>query len=226
MPEVYGVTFGDKHSYLDWGIYWNGKSNTPPTPLKSLIQVPFKNGVLDATRALTDKIIYGSRTMTLDFMVGDNLRTWPELYSEIIGSIHGRSMQITLDTDPDYYWEAYTVEVGAPTEEEGLGKFTVTCECFPYKMKKTLTKKTITVNGAGKTLVCQNSRMEVNPTFVTTANVQVVWVNKYGTTVTIAMSAGTHTYDNIEFSQGNNLLTFNKLSSNANVTVLYREGEL
>ena len=68
--------------------------------------------------------------------------------------------------------------------------------------------------------------MEVNPTFVTNAEVQLVWVNKYGTTVTIAMSAGTHTYSNIEFLEGENTIKFNKLSSNATVVVSYREGEL
>ena len=226
MPDIYGVTFGDKHSYRDWGVFWNGQSNTPPTPQRTFVNVPFRNGTLDVTIALTDKIMYNSRTLTLDFMVGDNDLSWPELYSMILADIQGKALHITLDTDPDFYWDAYNCTVGAPTAESGLGKFTVTCECFPYKLKHALTQETITVNSTNITKVFHNSRMEVNPTFVTSAEVQLVWVNKYGTTVTIAMGAGTHTYSNIEFLEGDNTLKFNKLSNDATVVVSYREGEL
>lgn len=227
MRDIYGVTFGNKHSFYDWGIYWNGQSNTPPTPQKTFVKVPFRNGLLDVTSALTDKIFFEKRTLTLDFIFDDiGKRTWPELRSEILGDIHGKTMHVTLDTDPDYYWDAYSCELGAPSDENGLEKFTVTCECFPYKLRKALTTRNILVNGSGIIHKFINSRMEVNPTFVTDAEVQMIWTDKYGSTVTVAMGAGTHTYSNIEFLEGENILRFNKLSSNANVTISYREGEL
>lgn len=223
---MYGVTFGNNHSYNDWGIYWNGYSEGSPEPQRLLFEVPYRNGKLDATKALTDKIFYKSRVVSFDFIVYENERTWPEVRAMITGAIHGQTLHIIMDTDPDYYWEAYNCTISEYSNEEEFMKFTVECECFPYKLKNNLTKRVITVTGANQILNCLNSRMEVNPTFFTDKEVQVKFVSKDGTISTIAMSPGKHTYDNIEFLEGNNVLTFNKLSNNAVVEVSYREGEL
>lgn len=223
-----GVKFGNKHSYDDWGIYYDGKKSgiEPPEVQKSLIEVPFRNGLLDATPALTDKIFYKNRKLNLAFLSGDNVLSWPELCSTILKDVHGRSMHIILDTDPDYYWDAVTCEVGEPKTEDYIGSFEITCDCFPYKLKNKLTTKTITVNGANIQQTFHNGRMEVNPTFTTDVEVQVKWTAKDGSLLTISISPGTHTFDNIEFTEGYNVLTFNKISSNATVEVSYREGEL
>ena len=226
MERMYGVTFGNKHSYNDWGIYWNGYSEDSPEPQRVLVEVPYRNGLLDVTRALTDKIFYKSRKVSFDFIVFENDRTWPEVRAMIQGAIHGQSLHVILDTDPDYYWDAYNCTISTPSPDGEMLNFSIECECFPYKLKNTITTRTITVTGAEQTLNCVSSRMEVNPTFVTNQEVQVIFVNSDGTRVTIAMSAGTHTYDDIEFREGNNVLTFNKLSNNATVEVLYQEGEL
>lgn len=226
MERMYGVTFGNKHSYNDWGIYWNGYSEDSPEPQRLLFEVPYRNGLLDATRALTDKIFYKSRKINFDFIVYDNNRTWPEIRSLILGDVHGRSLHVTLDTDLDYYWDAYNCTISTPSAEEEFLKFSIECECFPYKLKKQVTEKTILVNDTDKVLICPNSRMEVNPTFLTDVEVQVKYTTPSGTLLTLAMGPGTHTFDNIEFVRGANTLVFNKITNNATVKVSYQEGEL
>ena len=226
MERMYGVTFGDKHSYNDWGVYWNGYSEDSPEPQRLLFEVPYRNGLLDATAALTNKIFYKARKLTFDFIVYDNDRSWPEVRAMILGDIHGRSFHVILDTDPEWYWDVYNCTISTPNADGEFLRFSVECNCFPYKMKNTLTNREIVVNSTGMTLTCPNSRMEVNPTFTTDHDVQVLFENADGTSVTIVMNTGTHTYDNIEFIKGNNVLTFNKLTDNATVQVSYREGEL
>lgn len=226
MERMYGVTFGDKHSYDDWGIYWNGYSEGSPEPQRLLFEVPYKNGLLDATQALTDKIFYKSRTVSFDFIVHENNKTWPEVRSMVNSDVHGKHLHVTMDTDSDYYWDAYKCTVGNYSNEEEFMKFNIECECFPYKLKKDITTRSVEVTGQGITLTCPNSDMQVNPTFVTDQDVQVVFTDYKGTIVTIAMNAGSHTLDNIEFWKGDNVLTFNKMSNNASVTVSYREGSL
>ena len=211
MERMYGVTFGDKHSFNDWGIYWNGYSEDSPEPQRSSFEIPYKNGMLDATTALTDKIFYKSRKITFDFIVYENDLSWPEVQAMVLGDVHGKSLHVITDTDPDWYWDAYNCVVGTPSQEEEFLKFSIECECYPYKLKNELTEKQIVVTGSGQTLVCPNSRMEVNPTFVTEKEVQVQFTNTHGTQVSIAMSAGTHTYKNIEFVKGDNVLTFNNI---------------
>lgn len=226
MERIYGVTFGDKHSYHDWGVYWNGYSEDSPEPQRLLLEVPFKDGLLDATSALTSKRRYKSRKLTFDFIVHENSKTWPEVRAMIQNDIHGQALNIVLDTDPDFYWQAYNCLVGTPSAEEEFLKFNVECECYPYKLRNEETVKTVTVDGSNIQLTCPNLYMPVNPTFTTTQDVQVLFTNADGSRVVIAMSTGSHKFDNIEFAKGDNVLTFNKQTVNANVTVTYREGEL
>ena len=226
MERMYGVTFGDKHSFNDWGIYWNGCSKDSPEPQRLLFEVPYRNGLLDATRGLTDKIFFKPRNITFDFIVYDNDLSWAEVRAMILGDIHGRSLHIVTDTDPDWYWDAYNCVIGTPSSEEEFLKFSIECECFPYKLKNELTEKQITVTGTGQTLVCPNSRMEVNPTFITNQEVQVQFTDIHGTQTSITVPVGRHIYDNIEFTEGDNVLTFNKIETDTPVIVTYREGEL
>lgn len=227
MPLEYpGITFGDKHSFIDWGVYWNGATYDPPSPQKTLISVPYKHGKLNVTKALTDKIFYDSRKISFDFEVYDHTLTWPEIRAMILGDIHGIECKIIVDTDPDFYWTAYNCEVSSPEAEEDVLKFSIECECFPYKLRTTESRRTVLVNGQGITTVFDNGRMEVNPVFVTDQEVQMIFTANDGSTYTIAMSAGTHMYDEIEFVKGENALTFNKLTNDATVQISFRQGEL
>lgn len=225
MPE-YGVTFGSVHSYRDWGVSWNGQSNTPPESMRALVEVPYRNGVLDVTGALTNKIFYKTRTLTLEFIADGNTISWPKLRSKILSDIHGRALHVTLDSDPDFYWDAYHCEVSDFNAEEGLLSFSVECEVFPYKLKQNLTSQTFIISDVNVSKVFSNSRMEVNPTIFNAQEVQVKFTDSSGTISTIVMSPGTHVFDNIEFVKGDNTLIFSKVSANASVTVSYREGEL
>lgn len=223
------VRFGDVFSFDDLKLYYDeqGSSKDTPTPQKTLIKVPYRNGLLNATPALTDKVFYENRKISLHFLASyfDVVR-YEDLCSKVNNAIHGQSFDLVLYTDPDYYWTVYDAVVGQPSQNDGIVSFTIDLDCYPYKLKRNMTTKTITVNGTGIVEEFQNGRMEVNPTFVTDQEVQVQWTGRDGTLVTIAMSAGTHTYDNIEFYEGRNLLTFNKISANATVEVSYREGDL
>lgn len=225
IPEV---TFGTIRSYTDWGVFWNGMTKEPPKAQKSLIKVPFRHGLLNVTKALTDKIFYENRKISFHFEIVDmHEETWSELYSRIMDDVHGQEMHVVTDTDPDYYWETYDIAVSQPSMEEGIGSFDIECDCFPYKMKSYLTTQTVEVTGQGVEAIFVNGgRMEVNPTFTATADVQMIFTKPDGSTATIAMSAGTHTFDAIEFIRGENSITFNKLSSNSSVEVSYREGDL
>lgn len=221
-----GVTFGTKHSFTDWGVYWNGTHIESPEPQTALIEVPFRNGLLDMTKSLTDKIFYKNRTIKFDFVVGDNSLSWSDLCSKILSDIHGQGLHVVLDTDPAWYWEAYTCTVDEPETEEGIGTFTIECNCAPYKRKNVLTSVEVSVYGHDIEETFTNSRMEVNPTFVTDQAVEVQWTPEGGQTITKIMQPGTHVYDDIEFKYGDNTLLFDFIEEYATVVVSYREGSL
>lgn len=227
---VPGVTFGTIHSYNDWGVYWNGWSESSPEPQKNLVSVPYKHGTLDVTKALTDKIFYKSRKITIEFISDRYDISWSRLKSKVYGDVHGKSMYIYKDTDPDYYWDCTLCTVSQVEEdsENGFLRFTIECDVFPYKFKREETTKTIAVTSENSTVseVFLNSRMEVNPTFTATQEVELRWTDKDGGQVTIVMSAGVHTYDVIEFYEGENTIIVKRRSQDASLTVSYREGDL
>lgn len=229
MHEIYGVTFGTKHSFTDWGIYLDGEScsNELPEPRRLFIDVANRNGLLDATKALSDRIFYESRKITFAFKVDYAGRPLHDLYSTVARDVHGQSMHITEDTDPDYYWDAYNCVMSKDSSKDGIGSIDIECECFPYKLKKNITTIVATVNGSNVRVICPNGRMEVTPTITVDDTVTLVYVNEYGKSITKTLNSGTDYYfDDMIFVEGNNTLTFSKGDRNANVTIAYREGEL
>lgn len=106
----YGVQFGDFHSYKDWGLYLNEPPEiSPPEPQTYYVDVPGRNGALDLTETLTGGVAYNDRTIGFKFLTVRPRSEWPALYHEILNDIHGKSMQIVLDEDPDYYYEGRAV---------------------------------------------------------------------------------------------------------------------
>ena len=51
-----GVTFGDKHSFDDFGIYLTSKTINPPEPQTNTISVPLRDGSIDLTESLTKRL--------------------------------------------------------------------------------------------------------------------------------------------------------------------------
>ena len=229
MHVIYGVTFGSKHSFNDWGIYLDGNksSKEEPEPRRLFIDVPYRNGLLDATRALSDRIFYKTRKITFAFKVAYEGVPLHDLYSRVARDVHGLSMHITEDTDPDYYWDAYNCVMSHSNSDDGIGSISIECECYPYKLKTDVTTIEATINDENVQVVCPNSRMEVTPEIVTDDQVTLSYVNEYGTTVTETLNTGTtYKFDDMIFGPGNNVLTFSMGDRNANVTITYREGEL
>lgn len=224
--EVYGVTFGNKHSYDDWGIYLADNTKDLPAPRRVTVDVPFRNGILDVTSALSNRIFYENRQLSFDFIVADNDRPWPVLLSEITGDIHGQSLDVITDMDPDWYWHAYNCTLEPPDRNDDLYMLTITCDCYPYKMEVNPTEYKISVDSSGRTIMCPNNRMEVSPTIHTTADVRLTYTNEYGTSKTVTLDTGNNVVDDLLFFQGYNRLDFARVNSNATVTITYRQGAL
>lgn len=224
--EVYGVTFGDKHSYDDWGIYLADNKKDFPAPRRVTVDVPFRNGLLDVTSSLSRRVFYESRQLSFDFIVANNDRPWSVLQSEISGDIHGQSLHIVTDMDPDWYWLAYNCILETPDREDDLYKFTITCECYPYKMQIRPTEYEISVGSDGRSIICPNNRMEVIPTINTTANVRVAYTNEYGESKIALLDEGDNVIDDLLLFQGDNRLDFTRVDNDATVTITYRQGAL
>lgn len=128
-----GVTFGTKHSYRTWGLMLkHDPVFEAPKPKFKLIEVPGSDVVIDLTEKLTGKVHYGLRQGRFEFVVIGGRQEWPAVYSALMNEVHGRSMQIVLDNDPNFYYTG-RVAVDEYGSDEASATIVVTANVEPYK---------------------------------------------------------------------------------------------
>lgn len=128
-----GVTFGNKNSLRDWGIYLkNRPSISPPEPKTSYIEIAGRDGDIDASESLTGYMNYKDRDIEMEFTIIDPREFWSEKYSEIMDYMHGRKMRIIMDEAPDYYYEG-RITVGTWDSERKKSTLPISAKVYPYK---------------------------------------------------------------------------------------------
>lgn len=207
-----GITFGNKHSWDDWGVILENTQIAPPVPKRYTVSVAGRNGLLDLTPELTPSVRFEARTLTFSFRVkaGD----WSTLMSTIYGDVHGRTLDVTSDWDSDWHWHG-CVTVDSFESEERTGLLVITVEADPFKYSNTPSTYTVSGNGS---VTCVVDRMEVCPTFTTTAETTI----EFGS-ISAAVSAGTAVIPAIELTEGSNVIT---ITSSGDTTITYTNGRL
>lgn len=136
MMHEWGAVINGKHTYRYYGLYiGNIRQISPPQVKTRFVEVPARNGDIDASEALTGYPVYGNRTITL-FLGGKKTRTeWVRFRDMVENDIHGKKVKIIFDDDPEYYWEGRaTVEDDYDRGQE-VGSFTITVNAQPYKVE-------------------------------------------------------------------------------------------
>ena len=212
---MYGVTFGSKHSYDDYRLVMTGYDTGNPAPRRYLTSVPGRNGILDLTEILTPNVKYENRPIQFTFVWKSHPSTYEDELQEIRNDIHGKRMQVTLDSDPDWYYDAYLTVESSDLIDREKATIVIAGPAAPYKYAKQATSYVLNGNG---TLICENDRMEVIPQITNTAETEVVFGS-----VSVTLSPGTHRVDDIVFTKGNNTLV---ITSTGQTTITYRQGRL
>lgn len=133
---MHGVIFGDKHTYRDWGLHLKTRPKiSSPTPKTKLIQVPGSDKIIDLTQHLTGQVHYEPRTIEFAFITMAERSRWPALHSDILGHIHGQSIRIIFDDDPNFYYTG-RVTVGDFEADKKTATLTMTATVEPYKRER------------------------------------------------------------------------------------------
>ena len=133
---MHGVIFGDKHTYRDWGLITKSRPDiSPPQPKLKLIEVPGSDTVIDLTESLTGKVHYEMRTIKFSFTVTDERDRWPFRYQEILNYMHGKSIRIIMDDDPNYYYIG-RMTVGSLEPQKKIATLTMDAQVEPYKQER------------------------------------------------------------------------------------------
>lgn len=210
-----GVQFGEYHSFLDFGLILTSYTIGEAKPKTETVDVPGADGVLDLTEYFGD-VKFKNRTLSFTFAVIGGASEFPTRFSALQDAIGGRKLHITLDDDMDFYYIG-RVTVNEWKSKPRVGSITISCDCEPYKYKTSETVVVSRITGFD-TVVYQNLRKRVTPTFAVSAPVTIT----YGKT-SMDVAAGEFASPSIEFVQGQNAVTY---TGDAVVTVRYREGGL
>ena len=132
-----GVSFDNKHSYRTWQLLLKSDPViSPPKPKNKLVEIPGTNKVIDLTESLTGgETKYQMRSIRCVFYVLGGRKEWPAVYSAVLNEIHGKSMRITLDNDPNYYYTG-RVEVDEYGSDNASATIVVTAEVEAFKRQK------------------------------------------------------------------------------------------
>lgn len=213
------VTFDDKASFDDWGIYLSSFYIGDAPVKENYVDIPSGDGALDLTEALTGEVSYGNRSFEAVFTIKPPRSAWPSLLDEIRAFLNGRKRKIKVKDVPGYYLIG---RCATSFEIDGvLGILTVTATCEPWKYKDSPTVHNLTIGASGTVDVdLVNSRKRVIPTITNSAEISI----KFGS-VSRTVSAGKRRFTNIILTEGNNKMTIIG-AEGTTVKIDYQEGAL
>lgn len=206
------VFFDEYNSYLDFALILNDKTIGEAAVKTNTVEIEGSDGVLDLTDYFGE-VYYENRTLEFNFSLIEPISEFSRIYSEVKNALNGKKMKITLSEDQDFYYVG-RVSVNEWASDGRIGKLSISCDCEPYKYRKNVTQKTITVNGT-KTVLFQNLHKRVIPEFNLSAAMQI----KFGDT-TYNPTKGNWQDSRLKFVQGSNRVDF---IGTGTVTVKYQE---
>lgn len=226
-----GVTFGDKHSFDDFGIYLTSKTINPPEPQTNTISVPLRDGSIDLTESLTNDVKYNDRKINMTFSVIHPMEQWSDKVSEIENYLHGKRMKVVFDDDQNFYYMG-RLKVNEWSSQKSIGKLVIECIADPYKYdvqgdwlwdpfdfeNDCISESENIIVSGSTSVVIVGKRKKTYPTITASATMSVSY---NGTTYNL--TEGINKLYEMILDEGENTLTFNGSGS---VLIEYTGGSL
>lgn len=211
------VLFGDKNSYLDYGLILTRKVIGTPEAKTYTVDVPGKDGIDDLTEYLGE-VKYYNRALKFEFEAIEEQENYNALFSTIQNDLHGKTDKVILSIDSEFYYLG-RIKINEWESDARIGRLVIDVDAHPYKYKINETVYSGVIGSTGQlTVNLYNLRKSVTPTFATQGAVSITFDNQ-----TYSVSSGTVTIPNILFKKGINVITF-KGTSGTTITVRYQEG--
>lgn len=197
-----GVSFLGFHSYRDFHLLLTAKEIGSPEVKRQAIDIAGADGELDFTDFFGEpKYQNVQHRFTFETIQARNEQL-PQ-FADIKNKIHGKKGRIVLDDDPSFFYLG-RCSVSKYTNEKGIGRITVECDCEPYKYMDAKTVVYQKVDGVVD-VVLLNSRKRAVPE---------VWIESEGSLSIIFntsnvwdLGSGTYTLPELELTEGENIVT-------------------
>ena len=230
---MFGVKFGNKHSYDDFNVYLKEKDIGFPDVKRETVEIEGRDGCIDLSTVLTNDVKYKNRKLSFTFQAIGSKFDFPNIISKISNYLHGRNYHVVLDDDKTFYYEG-NVTINKFKTNKALGEITIDVDAQPYKMEVVATGEPwiwdtfsfvdgiihtseLTVNGTA-TINLINRRKVVSPT-ITCSDAMSATLNG----VTVQLKKGENKVFDFRLKEGDNVVTF---KGNGKVNIMYRGGSL
>ena len=111
----HSITFGTlnggrvtgANTWEDWHLIPSSRPTVALAPPNlNFVDIPGrKRGPIDMSDYLTGGTTYGDRSGSFEFYVDNDHENWVTLRDKIISYLHGKKMMMSLEDDPDHYYE-------------------------------------------------------------------------------------------------------------------------
>jgi len=230
------------HSYDDLNlIITNACSISTPEINSDYITVKGRNGMLDISEALTGRVTYKSRHISVHLAGLDDAEDWDSDISNLRNVFDGQLVKLIFDNDSAYYWYGRCQLIDF--EREGnIGKFVLDVPCAdPYKydvvafnedwLWDSFNFETGHVTDASEYTITGHTEitipkgnMPVSPTIIVTNINTYLTIQKYGDTRVINLSLGENKIYAITINDSaESILIF---EGNGKFSINYRGGSL
>ena len=208
-----GVKFGEFHSWNDFSLILSSKTIGTPSPKTETIDIPGGDGVLDLTEFFGE-VKYENRPLSFEFSTIVPQDEFMDLYSKVQNALHGQKMQIILDDDPEWFYLG-RIEVSEWKADKSVGKFTIDCDCEPYKTRLGDTVIYQMVSGTEETVILPNGRKPVVPIIDITGNIDLTYEVNFW-----SLSEGRYELPSVRLANGDNTVI---IGGTGTATFTYRE---
>ena len=185
-----------------------------PEPKTTYIEIEGANGVIDVSQALTDDIKYNPRPVSIGFTSRE--KNWiknVEIQNLMNSIFNGTKRKLYID---DWYLEGRFIN--EQSIDDGFGKYTISAECYPYRMNSYVNTKQYTVSTSLDCTIDYTDSMNVCPNINVSANMSIViGGNEYN------LVSGDNIVPDFILKKGSNTFTLN---GSGIVTITWRGGNL
>lgn len=129
-----GTDFGGIHSHRDLNLIQQLVEVQPAEPKLNLVDIPGADGSRDLSALPAGRVVYADRSITWTFALYPGEK-WDAKHRQVSNALNGRECKITLDTDPDYYYQG-RLSVKKYNHDRTLHQITVEATCRPWILKQ------------------------------------------------------------------------------------------
>lgn len=129
------VATGEKyHTLKDWGMAIGNNDIIGDVSWETnYIDVPGMDGFLDASEAITGRVIYKDRPIKIELGGKRDRNSWDIFVSDIRNLVEGKEIKVVFDNDPGFYWIGRASIKDFDRTRE-IGRFTIAIQkADPYK---------------------------------------------------------------------------------------------